>query len=554
MRSILFFIGLVFVFACKRGVQKQPSQNNFEYYIENFSTSEIGIAKDESLSSQAFMQELAYTRKTLDELLQIDTAELSFEQAIDWRFARSILKGKELRQAKHQSWKKDPREYMLFRSLGNIMERPGKVDEKIEELKERLQILPLQLKNGKNQIEFYIPRFQELSLFMAQNATGLFNTSLPEFAARTNREAELTPFINDAQKAVEDFVLYLKKELPKKPIAGFAMGEETYNQMLKQELLLDHSTETLWQFGRAKFEATLSELEVLAKEIDSSKSWQELAQEIKNDYPKPHEMIEAHQLWVDSSKAHILNHKLIPIPWKERVQVVPRAEYLRKTSYYGNFSRAKAKDEEGVLTAQWMINPYEDWWDEKTKQEYLVEHDWGVIIVTAPHESYGGHHVQGLYQMHNPRKIRRENGLSLFSEGWGLYNEQLMAETGFFPNKRIHLRQLQLRLWRNARVIYDVGMHSGRMTYEEAVALMTDKVGFLRWAAQLEIDSAAKSPGYFIGYYLGMSEILRIRDLYKQKMGERFTLGDFHEKLLKIGNMPPSLMEESLMANLDTGT
>jgi uncharacterized protein (DUF885 family) len=195
---------------------------------------------------------------------------------------------------------------------------------------------------------------------------------------------------------------------------------------------------------------------------------------------------------VDSPKAHILSHNLIPIPWEERVQVVPRAEYLRKTSYYGNFSRAKAKDESGILTAQWMINPYEDLGDEKTKQEYLVEHDWGVIIVTAPHESYGGHHVQGLYQMHNRRKIRRENGLSLFSEGWGLYKEQLMVETDFFSNKRIHLRQLQLRFWRNARVIYDVGMHSGRMTSEEAVALMTDKVGFLRWAAQLEIDSAAK--------------------------------------------------------------
>jgi uncharacterized protein (DUF885 family) len=195
---------------------------------------------------------------------------------------------------------------------------------------------------------------------------------------------------------------------------------------------------------------------------------------------------------VDSPKAHILSHNLIPIPWEERVQVVPRAEYLRKTSYYGNFSRAKAKDESGILTAQWMINPYEDLGDEKTKQEYLVEHDWGVIIVTAPHESYGGHHVQGLYQMHNRRKIRRENGLSLFSEGWGLYKEQLMVETDFFSNKRIHLRQLQLRFWRNARVIYDVGMHSGRMTSEEAVALMTDKVGFLRWAAQLEIDSEAK--------------------------------------------------------------
>jgi len=551
MRVLLFFIGLICVLGCKKDNKERSKNNSFESFIETFNTFETGTVKDVSLSSQYFKAELAKTRKTLDNLLQIDTLPLSFEDRIDWRFAHSILKGRELRQSKHESWKKDPREYMLFRSLGNILESPGEPDGKIEELLVKLKALPIQLNNGKKQIEFYVPRFQELSLFMAQNAISLFNTSLPEFTKRTNKGAELTPLIQNAQIALEDFIVYLKDELPKKPKAGFELGETTYNQILDQELLLDYDAESLWQFGKDRFEATILELEVLAKEIDSSKSWQELALEIKNDYPKPHEMIAAHQLWVDSSRAHILNHKLIPIPWDEQVKVVPRAQYLRKTSYYGNFSRARGKDEDGVLTAQWMINPYEDQWDEKTKQEYLVEHDWGVIIVTAPHESYGGHHVQGLYQMHNPRKIRRENGLSLFSEGWGLYNEQLMAETGFFPNKRIHLRQLQLRLWRNARVIYDVGMHSGRMTYEEAVTLMTDKVGFLRWAAQLEIDSAAKSPGYFIGYYLGMSEILRIRGLYKQKIGDRFTLGDFHEKLLKIGNMPPRLMEESLLSHLN---
>jgi uncharacterized protein (DUF885 family) len=84
------------------------------------------------------------------------------------------------------------------------------------------------------------------------------------------------------------------------------------------------------------------------------------------------------------------------------------------------------------------------------------------------------------------------------------------------------------------------------MDYEEAIAMMTDEVGFLPWAAQLEIDSATERPGYVIGYYMGMSEILRIRERYKKKMGEAFSLGDFHEKLLKIGNMPPKLMEESL--------
>ncbi len=168
-------------------------------------------------------------------------------------------------------------------------------------------------------------------------------------------------------------------------------------------------------------------------------------------------------------------------------------------------------------------------------------------MVTAPHETYAGHHIQGLYQINNPRPLRRDNSISIFSEGWGLYNEQLMKETGFFPNDKILLRQLQLRLWRNARVIYDVGMHTGKMSYEDAVKLMTEKVGFLAWASQLEIDSSCASPGYFIGYFTGMMEILRMREDYRTKMGAKFTLSDFHEKLLKVGSMPISLMRDGLL-------
>jgi hypothetical protein len=296
-----------------------------------------------------------------------------------------------------------------------------------------------------------------------------------------------------------------------------------------------------------QFNKTVAELEAVARAIDPKKTWQQLAVEIKNEYPEPTKMIEAHQQWVDKSAEHIKSNDLIPIPWAEHVNVVPRAAYLRKTSYYGNFSLAKGKDKDSVYTSEWMINPFEDQWDEKRKQEYLVEHDWGVIIVTAPHETYAGHHVQGLYQMHNLRPLRRNNGISIFSEGWGLYNEQLMQETGFFPNERIHLRQLQLRLWRNARVIYDVGMHTGKISYEDAIKLMTDKVGFLRWAAQLEVDASAASPGYFIGYFTGMKLILEMRDAYKIKNGEAYKIKDFHEDLLKIGNMPPKLMREVLM-------
>jgi uncharacterized protein (DUF885 family) len=99
-------------------------------------------------------------------------------------------------------------------------------------------------------------------------------------------------------------------------------------------------------------------------------------------------------------------------------------------------------------------------------------------------------------------------------------------------------------------VIYDVGMQTGRMTRDEAIALMTDRVGFLRWAAEAEVDSALARPGYFIGYFMGMSEILKMRDEARQLRGAAFTLKDFHDRLLKIGSMPPALVREALLHGL----
>ena len=136
-------------------------------------------------------------------------------------------------------------------------------------------------------------------------------------------------------------------------------------------------------------------MDELALKIDSSKTTKELLIEIKNEYPHPDSMIQAHQYWVDKSGEHIKNKKLIPIPEGESECCTQRS-LPEKTSYYGNFSRSKGIDDEGYFTSEWKINPFEHQWDQKTKDEYLVEHDWGVILVTAPHETYAGHHIQGL--------------------------------------------------------------------------------------------------------------------------------------------------------------
>ena len=556
---LIFFFTFLTVISFITESQSSADSSKFKELVEQFNNKSNDQTFNPDRSGETYIfKKLEETKKELESLRSIDINKLSDKDQIDYKFIESILVGKEIEYEEIQSWKMDPRDYMNFRQISNKIYSTKSYEEILEYLLKYLPVVLNDLKFAMQQIDTYVPRFQELGLFMAENSIPIFRLTVSEitYAYQEMNDWEEDVRINKIDKLnteirnqLELFIDFLKYDLPKKNKSSFSIGKETYNKMLKNQFLLNYDDETLWEFGWKEFNNTLNKMDELAKEIDPNKSTKELLIDIKNEYPDPDKMIEAHQYWVDKSGEHIKSKKLIPILWKERVRVVPREEYLRKTSYYGNFSRSTGKDEEGFFTSKWKINPFEERWDQKTKDEYLVEHDWGVIIVTAPHETYAGHHIQGLYQMHNPRELRRNNGLSLFSEGWGLYNEQLMLETGFYPDKKIKLRQLQLRLWRNARVIYDVGMHTGKMTYEEAIKLMTDKVGFLRWAAQLEIDSSSSRPGYFIGYFMGMIEILKMREEYRKLMGNNYKISDFHEKLLKIGNMPPSLMKQELFNN-----
>ena len=550
MNKFIFFLTFYLIlYGC---INESKTDGDFKKIVESFTSKKNNFSNTPNrLSEEYTFSQLSEVKNELNKLRSVVYEDLSDEEKVDYKFIESLLVGKEIRYEDIQSWKRDPRDYMNFRQISSTINGTKTCEEKITFLTKYLPIIREDLKSGSRQLIEYVPRFQELGLYMAKNSNVIFDDEINKFieSCSSITEDEKNQIKSVSSQIIEElkiFTDYIENSLPNREESTFSVGKSTYNKMLKYQFLLPYDDETLWEFGWQEFNRTVDKMDALAKEIDSTKTTKELLIEIKNEYPDPYDMIEAHQYWVDKSGEHIKSKGLIPIPWKERVNVVAREEYLRKTSYYGNFSSSRGEDEEGYFTSEWKINPFEDYWDEKTKNEYLVEHDWGVIIVTAPHETYGGHHIQGLYQMHNPNKLRKNNGISLFSEGWGLYNEQLMLETGFYPNKKIKLRQLQLRLWRNARVIYDVGMHSGKLSYEEAISLMTDKVGFLRWAAQLEIDSSSSRPGYFIGYFIGMTEILKMREEFKKLMGENYDISDFHEKLLKVGNMPPSLMKESL--------
>ena len=104
-----------------------------------------------------------------------------------------------------------------------------------------------------------------------------------------------------------------------------------------------------------------------------------------------------------------------------------------------------------------------------------------------------------------------------------------------------------MRLWRTARVIIDPSIHTGRMTYDQAVEFFIDEVGLERSAAEAEVNRYTTWPTQAPSYIIGWLEIERLKADMARLLGDRFTEKQFVESLLRTGSLPLALMRRSLL-------
>ena len=126
-------------------------------------------------------------------------------------------------------------------------------------------------------------------------------------------------------------------------------------------------------------------------------------------------------------------------------------------------------------------------------------------------------------------------------EGWALYCEQLMAESGYYDSTESRLFQLVNLLWRAVRVVLDVGLHTRGMTPAEAVSYMVDHLPIERSSAEAEVRRYCAWPTYQLCYAVGRRELLRLRADYRERSGADFSARHFHDELLSYGGLPVSL-------------
>jgi uncharacterized protein (DUF885 family) len=162
------------------------------------------------------------------------------------------------------------------------------------------------------------------------------------------------------------------------------------------------------------------------------------------------------------------------------------------------------------------------------------------------HEGAPGHHFQIALAQELPSvpKFRRFGGYGAYSEGWGLYAEQLGKEMGFYQDPYSEFGMYSTALWRAIRLVVDTGIHSKRWTREQAIQYFRDNGLLSERDAAKEVERYFNNPGQATSYMIGQLKILELRDRARQQLGERFDIRDFHAAVLENGAVPLDILEE----------
>jgi len=173
--------------------------------------------------------------------------------------------------------------------------------------------------------------------------------------------------------------------------------------------------------------------------------------------------------------------------------------------------------------------------------------------VVAFHEAVPGHHLQlsRLQLLTSLPALQRQRSIAAFSEGWGLYAEQLAEEAGLYADDRGLLGSISTSLMRAARLVVDTGIHAFGWSRERALGFLAEHVPMPREFLASEVDRYIVIPGQALAYLTGKLEILRIRDDARQRLGPAFSLPAFHGAVLDYGSLPMPTLARSITGWLD---
>jgi uncharacterized protein (DUF885 family) len=492
------------------------------------------------LSRDAKLEQIAIERRFLSDVQALDPAAMSeifrFERELAINAAERSLFDDEV----HRLWERRASAsdeigdglFLLFaRDFAPLTQRLVCITGRLEdaprvlvEARSRLGDRPVRLWN-----EMELESTGSLPMFLDE----IVVAARTEWTEDSPELERLVKAVESSTAALDEYAGWLREK-----VAGasddFPLGSADYDRLVGLRAFDGLTTDEILQIGIEQLASNHEGRRLAAAEVDPDSDVREVLARIKADHPASFEAaLDGYRDAMFRSRDFIREHGLATIPGNETLSVIPTPEYLRNVMpFAAYFQPAKFDSRRRGI---YIVTPSVD-----GDPRAMMEHNWASISNTSIHEAYPGHHQQLTAAVEHPSITRLLIDAPEFVEGWGMYCEQMMREQGFDDSPEHRVIMYTDAIWRACRIILDVRLHRGEISVPEAIDFLVGETGFERPQATAEVHRYTFTPTYQLSYLLGKVMLLRLREDERRRLGDAFSLKDFHDALLYSGSIPVS--------------
>ena len=359
--------------------------------------------------------------------------------------------------------------------------------------------------------------------------------------ARLKAEA-LAAWTLSARPAYERLLSEMKRQQAIAPtddgIWRFENGAEYYQALLANYTTTDLTADEIHAIGLREVARIHGEMRAIMDQVGFEGSLQDFFEYTRTDdrffYDNREDYLADAEAYLDAMEAKLPEYfGVLPTD----PLVIKPVEAFREKSAGKAFYQRPAPD--GSRPGTYYVNLYN-----------LRDMSKNEVEALAYHEGVPGHHLQLSIQtqLGDVPPFRRFGGVTAYSEGWGLYSEELGKDMGFYTDPYSDFGRLGMELWRACRLVVDTGIHHKRWSREEAIQYLTENTPNPDGDIRKAIERYAVMPGQATAYMIGKLKIMELREKARSELGEDFDIRGFHDTILTSGPVPLSIMEENVDA------
>jgi uncharacterized protein (DUF885 family) len=521
------------------------------------------IVPDEAARKTALEQ----TDRWLAQLARIDPADLSLSVRADRAMLENQLRGERWALTDLRAWQWDPSTYNVAEPFALLLSLDyAPLDERLRTVARRLANVPAYYAAAKANIAEPTREHTQLAIEQNRGALEVFGPELVRTVdasglSRTER-ATLLQRVAAARAAIESHVAWLESLEARlasgaAPARSFRLGRELYAQKFEYDIQSGGTAEALYERAVAERARLLERMSLLADLL-----WPKY---FPNDAVPEDELVKIGRVIAKLSEQHVPREQLVAkvqeqIPELERwvrehdlleldatKPLMVRETPLHKRGIAGASIDAPGPYDPDAPT-YYNVTPLDDL-DAERAESWLREYNQWMLPVLNIHEAVPGHYVQLVYANRSPSRIKSIFGNGAMIEGWAVYAERMMLESGYGDDKaEFWLIYSKWNLRSVTNTILDYGVHVLGMTEDEAMDLLT------RQAFQTEQEAREKwrrvmlTSVQLTSYFSGYSAIVDLREQLKRDRAGSFDLKRFHEQFLSYGNAPVKVIRELMLA------